>query len=86
MHFIAHQLRTWNKEESAKALALEIALGPLYRKRKLGKRSTWDTPPPYFTGLLSQPQVTEEGATQHSTNPGRVQQMNQKQSGAGHRK
>ena len=37
MHFIAHQLRNWNKEASAKALALEMALGALYRKRKMGK-------------------------------------------------
>lgn len=37
MHFTAHQLRTWNKEASAKALALEMALGALYRKRKTGK-------------------------------------------------
>ena len=52
----AHQLRTWNKEAYAKALALEMALGTVCRKRKPGKMIHLGQPVPtlhHFSNKLA---------------------------------
>ena len=68
-HFIAHQLRTWNKKAYVKVSALEMALGMLHRKNKQTNRKSnppVTAPPLYLPSLISQPQYLETEATQLS--------------------
>lgn len=67
MHFIAHQLRTWNKEAYLKALALEMALGMLCRKTE--KAIHLGQSLPHTSGIS---RLQHKEATQHRTNPGRA--------------
>lgn len=80
MHFIAHQLRTWNKKAYAEAITLETALGMLYGKRKTGKVIHLGPPLPQPSLILS---ATAHKARSHPAQDKPRQGLTNKPTGEG---